>query len=391
MKNRPSTEVTGEPRQRVFPSLTRGHYFNHAAVAPWPACTAEAVKRFAVENAHQGPVDYARWIATENRLREQLAQLLGADSTQDIALLKNTTECISTVAFGIDWKAGENVVLPLGEFPSNRLPWLAQAARGVEIREVDIRSAGHAESSLLAAMDSGTRLLAVSSVQWSDGFRLDLPTLGEACRERGILFFVDAIQQLGALRLDATACHASFIAADAHKWMLGPEGIAVFYSSPEARQQVQLQQLGWHMFDRPWDFGRKDWTPADSARRFEAGSPNSLGQAALHASLDLLLGTGMDEVERRVLDNTRTLVSGLEQISGVRLASRSEPERQSGIVSFIPPTQSARQVQLELERQNIVCAVRESAVRLSPHYYQGKEEIESVLSAIRQIVTSCAC
>ena len=111
----------------------------------------------------------------------------------------------------------------------------------------------------------------------------------------------------------------------------------------------------------------------------------------MHASLDLLLGTGMDEVERRVLDNTRTLVSGLEQISGVRLASRSEPERQSGIVSFIPPTQSARQVQLELERQNIVCAVRESAVRLSPHYYQGKEEIESVLSAIRQIVTSCAC
>jgi selenocysteine lyase/cysteine desulfurase len=138
----------------------------------------------------------------------------------------------------------------------------------VEIREVDIRLPAHAESALLEAVDARTRLLAVSAVQWNDGFRLDLHSLGASCKARGVLFFVDAIQQLGALRIDVQACHISFLAADAHKWLLGPEGIAVFYSCADARPLLRLRQLGWHMFDQPFSFGRTEWTPADSARRF---------------------------------------------------------------------------------------------------------------------------
>lgn len=369
-----------------FPILERGVYCNHAAIAPWPACTAEAVQRFAAENAHQGPVQYAQWIKLENKLREQLAQLTGAPSAQDIALLKNTTEGISTVAWGLDWAYGDNVVLPANEFPSNRLPWLAQAERGVEIREVDIRSAVHAESALLEAIDERTRVLAVSAVQWSDGFRLDLQSLGIGCKARGVLFFVDAIQQLGAVRIDVDACHISFLAADAHKWLLGPEGMAVFYSSRDARPLLHLRQLGWHMFDQPFSFGRTDWTPADSARRFEAGSPNTLGQVALQASVELLLATGMEEVERRVLANTAALMNGLAGIPGVNVVSRRELPRRSGIVSFRCESIAATAVHGALSRAGIICVVRDHAVRLSPHFYQGEEEIRRVLAAVRVAV-----
>lgn len=386
MDTQQSAELQNGQLRQQFPSRDNGLYFNHAAIAPWPVCSAEAVRQFAQENAQQGPAHYAQWIALELSLRECLAQLIGAASKNDVALLKNTTEGICTVAWGLDWKAGENVVLPQGEFSSNRLPWLAQRDRGVEVREIDIRAASSAESALIEAMDERTRLLAVSSVQWNDGFRLDLQALGAACRARGILFFVDAIQQLGALRLDVRSCHISFLAADAHKWLLGPEGIAVFYSHEEARPQLRLRQQGWHMFDNPWGFARQDWTPSASARRFEAGSPNSLGQVAFKASLELLLATGMDKVERSVQDNTALMLRHLQTMSGVRLLSDPEPRRRSGIVTFRPENASAASVQRALNRHHVSSALRDNAIRLSPHFYQGPEEVDEVFRVIRQVL-----
>jgi len=386
MESQPDSDLDIGLLHQQFPSRDAGLYFNHAAISPWPAQTAEAVWQFATENAQLGPSRYAQWIALEKSLRGRLAGLIGADSGQDIALLKNTTEGISTVAWGLEWKEGENIVLPQAEFPSNRLPWLAQRERGVEIREVDIRAAANAETSLIAAMDARTRLLAVSSVQWSDGFRLDLQTLGSACHQRGVLFFVDAIQQLGALAMDVSSCHISFLAADAHKWLLGPEGIAVFYSQEEARSQLHLLQQGWHMFDNPWTFARTDWTPAASARRFEAGSPNSLGQVALNASLNLLLEAGMERVEHNIQDNTARMLRHLQTIPGVHLLSRAEAMRRSGIVSFRHQEMPAGSLQRGLANLGISCAVREQAIRLSPHFYQGQEEIDHACGVIRQLL-----
>jgi len=386
MDNRADAEFDRAKLRQQFPSLDHGHFFNHAAMAPWPACTAEAVSRFAAENLRQGPADYAQWIRLEQQLRESLGQLTGAASANDIALLKNTTEGICIVAWGLDWKPGENVVLPAEEFASNRLPWLAQRSRGVEVREVDIRAPDHAETALVEAMDRHTRILAVSSVQWGDGFRLDLQILGEACRKRGVLFFVDAIQQLGALRLDVASCGISFLAADAHKWLLGPEGIAVFYSHEDARTQLILQQQGWHMFDNPWFFGRQDWTPSATARRFEAGSPNSMGQVAFKSSLDLLLATGQERVEQRIQDNTERLLEHLQSMPGTILVSDPGPVRRSGIVTFRPTGMTANTLHRTLASQQVSCAVRDNAIRLSPHYYQGQEEVDEVCGIIRDIL-----
>jgi selenocysteine lyase/cysteine desulfurase len=363
------------PLRELFPVLEQGHYLNHAAIAPWPLPVAEAVQLFAEENLRRGPRDYPAWIRRDQSLRRQLAELAGAVSPDDISLLKNTTEGISLVAWGLDWRAGDNLVLPRGEFSSNRLPWLAQASRGVDIREVDIRAGRDAEAELIAAMDRGTRLLSVSAVQWSDGFRLDLGRLGEACHERDVLFFVDAIQQLGALQLSVEDCRVDFLAADAHKWLLGPEGIALFYSRPAARERLALLQQGWHMFEQPWHFQRDDWTPAASGKRFEAGSPNSVGQAALHAAAGLLLERGMRSVEARVLENTAYLVARLGGMPAVRLVSHSAYERRSGIVSFTCDRVAPRELHRRLAARDVICALRGDAIRLSPHFYQGEEEL----------------
>lgn len=370
-----------------FPILEQpAPYLNHAAVGPWPRCTAEAAQAFAEENMRQGSADYLEWMARERDLRDRLARMTGAASSADIALLKNTTEGISLVAWGLDWKEGDNVVLPSCEFPSNRLPWLAQGERGVEAREVDIRVADDAEQALIDAMDGRTRLLTVSSVQWSDGFRLDLDRLGAACRERGVLFFVDAIQQLGALPMDVEASNIDFLAADAHKWLLGPEGIAVFYCRDSARPKLRLLQQGWHMVDRFWDFQREEWPPSDTALRFEAGSPNSIGQAALHASAGLLLETGMDRVARRVLANTEMLVKELPRIRGVRIVSRIEAARRSGIVSFAHERLPPEKIYQTLQKEGVSCAVRGRSLRLSPHYYQGEKALQRFLELLARIV-----
>jgi len=386
MSTHGSSDSIPTPPLEQFPILERGLYFNHAAVGPWPRCTAEAVQSFAEENMRQGSAAYREWIARENGLRQNLAQLSGARSTESIALLKNTTEGICTVAYGLDWQPGDNVVLPRGEFPSNRLPWLAQAARGVEVREVDIRTAGCAETALIDAMDQNTRLLSVSAVQWNDGLRLDLAALGEACRKENVLFFVDAIQQLGALPLDVEACRIDFLAADAHKWLLAPEGIAVFYCSDSARPHLRLLQQGWHMFDQPWNFERTDWTPALSARRFEAGSPNTVGQAAFDASVNLLLAYGMGNVGRRVLANTDFLIRSLEELPGVRISSPKTPERRSGIVCFTHQSLSARELHGKLTQAGVSCVIRDDSIRLSPHFYQGETQLLAFLEILRAAI-----
>ncbi len=365
----------------VFPILSHGIYANHAAIAPWPRPTAEAVAAFAADNAERGPAAYREWIRREAELRELAARLINIPNANDVALIKNTSEGVSIVAKGYPWAQGDNVVLPAGEFPSNRLPWLSLEGRGVSVREVDIR-VEHPEQALIEAMDRRTRVLAVCSIQYSDGFRLDIEQLGAACDSAGVLFFVDAIQHLGALPFDAVAASVACLAAGAHKWMLGPEGIGIFYCREDVRSRIALSQHGWHMYDYPWHFEREDWTPSLKARRFEAGSPNTLGQAALHTSLTLLLDSGIEYTSARVLANTARLLAGLGSLPDVEIRSPTEDARLSGIVSFSPGARDAREIFRRLSNAGVTCAFRNGAVRLSPHFYQDEAVINRILNHV---------
>jgi cysteine desulfurase/selenocysteine lyase len=371
--------------EEEFPQDDALIYLNHAAVAPWPARTARAVRAFAEENVRQGALRYRDWCAREEALRGQLQRLIHAPSADDIALLKNTSEGISLVACGLDWRWGDNVVGSSEEFPSNRIPWEAQRKWGVTWRGVEIDVADP-EAALMAACDARTRVLAVSSVQYGSGRRLDIARLGDFCRERGILFCLDAIQSLGALRLDVQAAGVDFAMADAHKWLLGPEGIALFYCRAELRPMLELRQYGWHMVQNSGDFDSREWRPAGSARRFECGSPNMIGIQALSASLSLFEDIGMEEIERRVLDAGSALRAGLATRGDVELLTPADAARRAGIVTFRVAGCEPAELHRRLVARGVICACRGGGVRLSPHFYTGRHRIDRALETVDECI-----
>lgn len=363
-------------------------HLNHAAVAPWPMRTVEAVTRFAEENLTCGSWHYAEWLKIEERLRTQIASLIHAPSADDIALVKNTSEALSFVAAGIDWQTGDNIVTSDQEFPSNRIVWEALAAKGVSLRQATLAAADSPEDALFALVDGNTRLIAISSVQYGTGLHMDLQRIGNFCRQHNILFCVDAIQSVGAIKFDVNAIDADFAAADGHKWMCGPEGLGFFYTRKDIRDELKLSQFGWHMVEEIGNFDRTDWLPASSARRFECGSPNMLSIHALHASLSVIDDVGMRQIEDLVLQNSRYLMQTLKSLSGVELLTPEQEGRYAGIVTFKVRGFDSQQIYEALQSQRVFCACRAGGVRLSPHFYTPRVKLQEALSRVSDIVNN---
>lgn len=358
-------------------------HLNHAAVAPWPAVTQQAVQAFAVENAAQGSWHYPRWLQVEQVLRERARDLLNAASVGEIALVKNTSEGLSFVAYGLDWHAGDNVVGIAQEFPSNRFVWQSLASQGVAFRQLDLSQAtDDPEQALFALCDANTRLISVSAVQYADGLRMDLARIGAFCHERGILLCVDAIQQLGAIPFDVQAIQADFVVADGHKWLLGAEGLGLFYVRQAVQDRLKLTQFGWHMAANIGDYAATDYQTAPDARRFECGSPNMLGIHALHASLGLLLTVGMEQVWAEIQVRTQYLLDGLQAKADVQILSDLRPERRSGIVTFRLKTGNTDALFQRLSAANVLCAPRGGGIRLSPHFYTPLTQLDKTLELV---------
>lgn len=368
--------------QHEFPLQQGLIYLNHAAVSPWPVRTATVVSDFAKENSTQGSMRYLEWLKVETSLRKQLALLINVPSQHDVALLKSTSEALSTVAYGLDWNKGDNIVISNQEFPSNRIVWESLSQFGVEVRAVDLDEEETPEASLLAHTDNNTRLLSISSVQYSTGLKMNLAALGSFCKQQNILFCVDAIQSIGAVKFDAQAIQADFVMADGHKWMMGPEGVALFYTTAEARSKLKLNQYGWHMVKNVGDYTETEWEVTPTARRFECGSPNMLGIHALQASLSLLLEIGMDKVEQRVLDNSRFMVETIKQSAELELLTRPDSDRLAGIVTFSHKYLNNDELFAKLTENNIFCAPRGGGIRFSPHFYTDRDLLNKALQII---------
>lgn len=379
MPDRPEHEIESRLAEE-FPLEPDIIYLNHAAVAPWPQRTAEAVKRFAEENARRGAAGYAAWQQTERALRAQCARLINAPSADDIAFSKNTSEALSVVAHGFPWTPGDNVIISDEEFPSNRIVWESLRPAGVEVRAVPLDAERDPEHALLDAADGRTRLVSISSVQYASGLRLDLARLGELCRRRAIPLCVDAIQGLGVFPHDVQAMNIDFLMADAHKWLLGPEGIAVFYCDPAWRDRIGLHEYGWHMVEHVGDYDRKDWRVAPSARRFECGSPNMLGIHALSASLSLLLEVGLPEIERRVLARAERLFETVAAHPALEPVSAAAPGRYAGIVTFRHRDRSSADLHAHLRGRGVICAARGGGVRFSPHFYTPMAHLDRAVA-----------
>lgn len=365
-------------------------HLNHAAVAPWPVVTRDAVIAFAQENTAIGSQRYEQWMKTEQQLKQKLALLINAKSTDEIALLKNTSEGLSLIAQGLRFKAGDNIVIPAEEFPSNKIVWQALESQGVELRCVSVHeNTEHPEHALINAMDENTRLLSCSSVQFARGLQLNLNLLGEACQQNNSLFCVDAIQSLGAIPFDAQACHADFVVADGHKWMCGPEGTALFYCRKAIQDKLELRQYGWHMLNNAFDFSQQhsELPICKNAQRFESGSSNMMGIAALNASLGLLLEIGIDNIQSAVINKIAYLHEQLASITDVKILSPTKKGQYAGIVTFIKQSIDNTKLYQHLQDNNVLCAFRGDGIRFSPHFYTAQKDIDKALELIANFET----
>jgi cysteine desulfurase/selenocysteine lyase len=371
-----------------FPVNEQCFYLNHAAVAPWPKCTRNAVQKFAEENCQTGAQGYLTWLKKEQDLRAKLAKLIGSKHQECVALVKNTSEALSLVAYGLDWQVGDIVLISDKEFPSNRIVWESLADKfGVIIKQVHI-SAQDPEAEILAAINSTSskpKLISVSAVQYASGIKLDLAKLGVACTANDVLFCVDAIQAVGAMAFKCDEWNIDFAMADGHKWMLGPEGLGFFFVKQQHIQNLKLHQYGWHMIEGAGDFSIKNWQPADSAQRFECGSPNMLAGYALEASTDLLLNIGLDNVAQAIEHNHAFLLNKLQAL-GAEILSPINPKVRAGILTFRFAGIDSAELYKKLMSKNVICANRGGGVRFSPHFHTTEACMEGAVKILQSLL-----
>lgn len=367
-----------------FPVKGEYAYLNHAGVSPLSLRAANAAEGVLQRQLLHGAADYSPWTEGLDRARAALGVLCGADP-DDLAFAKNTTHGLLLAAGAIPWREGDNVVAALGEFPANIHPWLGLEPRGVATRLIAPRQGRVLVDDLAAAMDARTRALAVSWVQFSSGYRSDLTALSQLCRERGAYLVVDAIQGLGALRLNLRALGVDFLCADGHKWLLSVEGCAVLYVNRDRIGELAPGQIGWMGMKRPFDFLDYEYRPRDDARRYEEGSHNVVGIHALGAAAELLVEAGPERVERAVLSLTDDLAERLRAI-GCEVTSPREEGEKSGIVMLTHPRASAEELAARLNAQRIICVERAGALRFSPHFYNDTGEVERAVAAVAECV-----
>ena len=356
-----------------FPVTQELIYLNHAAVAPLCRRAAEAMKSLADDACRFGSLHYSNWMESYSGLRKATARLINA-SPGEIAIVKNTSEGIATVALGLDWKQGDRIVAFREEFPANYYPWLRLASRGVEITWLSI----YDSVEKIAEVIPGARLLAISYVNYLSGYRVDLQAIGELCREHNCFFFVDAIQGMGVLPLDVEACHIDALAADGHKWMLGPEGHGVLYVRERWLDSIEPVEFGWTNPAGYEDYSSRDMTLRADAGRYECGTLNTIGCYGLRAALDFIAEVGIDRIASAVLSLADKLEAGV-RAKGYQVMVERTGEDRSGIVSFRHPSVDCRSIVAELKRNRVTCAPRQGWVRMSPHFYIGPDDIEQVL------------
>jgi cysteine desulfurase / selenocysteine lyase len=364
-----------------MPVVAKWAYFDHAGVAPLPLPTAEVLIEFARDNAANGVADWNRWRSTVETARQLGARLLGADQ-DEIAVVHNTTEGINAVAEGFPWQPGDNVVTLSSEFPSNLYPWVNLADRGVDTRQVPADNEHVDAKAVERACDSKTRVLAVSWVGYRTGWRNDLGELAEIARRRGAFFFVDVIQGLGMFPLDVRKVPVDALAADGHKWLLGPEGAGLFYLRKEHFGRLRPVGVGWNSVRHSGDFTNTSFDLKSDASRYEGGSHCLAAIAGFARSLRMLVDIGPEKVAERLLDVTDRLCDSLQR-AGFNVASCREGERRSGIVAFDVPGRNPVDVKKACKARGVILNARAGRMRASPHVYCNEADIDRLIEAVR--------
>ncbi|MEE9591775.1 MAG: aminotransferase class V-fold PLP-dependent enzyme [Thermodesulfobacteriota bacterium] len=366
--------------RKLFPVTANLVYLNHAAVAPISTRVVDKVCSFLEDYREYGSLHYDRWIDYAESVRHMAGELISANA-DEIAFVKNTSSGLSIVANGIDWRRGDNVITADCEFPSNVYPWMNLASRGVKLKLVKEKGGRILVEDIEKLIDNSTRLLSISWVEFTSGFRNDLKAIGELCVEKGIYFCVDAIQGLGALEIDVEEHKIDFLSADGHKWLLAPEGIGLLYCSNRVIDEKRPSQVGWHSVVNSSEYLPYHFELRRDARKFEEGSPNMLGIYGLGASLETLMEIGIGRIEKRIESINEIIINGLKEL-GIIIHSPLGKAERSGILLFTVPGRDDKRLYECLSRKDILCSLRQGGIRISPHFYNNEDDVNKLLQTV---------
>ncbi|HOW86377.1 MAG TPA: aminotransferase class V-fold PLP-dependent enzyme [Candidatus Aminicenantes bacterium] len=362
-----------------FPELARIIHLNSAALSLMPECSKQALVAALADRELTSEARTALRVGRDLDARQKIGRLINAPA-ETICVVANTSEGLNVAAQGLDFRPGENVVLSENEFVGNIVPWLNLASKGVLVKRAAVPFGQDPAAAIRAAVDTRTKVVALSLVGWIDGFKTDVAALGRFCRERDILFVVDGIQGVGAVGLDVAASHIDFLACGAQKWLMSPNGTGFLYASKNILPRIRQKYMGYLSLDsdadNAFDF---EIRPRTDASRFHLGSYNDKGIAALGRSLSLILEAGIAEVQKHVVGLNVRAAAGLRQ-KGYTIVSSLDPDHMSGILTFRgADTASAYE---RLISRGIVVSLRNGWIRISPHVYSNGEDIDRLLAAL---------
>jgi selenocysteine lyase/cysteine desulfurase len=372
-----------ELRRHEFPAARDKIFLAHAGVCPLPRRVADAI----AECARQGTLgdQEAFMLHRLDDARKLASQLLNCQS-DEIALVGPTSLALSFVAAGLNFRKGDNILIYHDDYPSNVYPWMALAEKGVQVRLLNTRGLGVIRPiDVMGQVDENTRLVALASCHFISGFRIEISAIGKFLRERGILFCLDAIQTLGAF--PTTVEHVDFLAADAHKWLLGPCGAGIFFVRRELQEKLNPPIYGWHNVRNPNFVAQEQIVFRSGAVKYEAGTQNLVGLVGLIASMELALEIGVENITAELLRKSAWLVPALSAKGFTVLNADAKAENASGIVSFFQPGKDLAALNQKLSEAGIVASLRtdrkgQNYIRLSPHFYNTDAELQRVLELL---------
>ncbi|MGC2449744.1 MAG: aminotransferase class V-fold PLP-dependent enzyme [Candidatus Sulfotelmatobacter sp.] len=375
----PSEELAAQYRQ-LFPITQRYVYLNHASVSPLSTPVHDSMIAMLDGVSQFADRKFEEWEHTTTLARSAAARLVNAQPHQ-IAFLRNTSETLSVIANGMEWQAGDNIVSAAAEFPANIYPWSRLAASGVELRLQPDRDGLVDTDELLSLVDERTRIVAISWVQFGTGQKLDIRRIGKFCRDRNILHVVDAVQGLGALQLDVERDYVDAFGASAHKFLLGPKGVGLLYMSDRALETVSPTVVGWTAVKDYHDYLIHDLNFRDGAVRFEGGTLNEVGICGLGQAIELFLTAGPEKIEQYLLSLNQYLTRNLEE-RGYRVINSQRSAEHSAIVVFEGKPCSAEKICLHLASLDIIVSTRLGKIRVAPHFYNTREDIDRMVEAV---------
>ena len=366
----------------LFPATQKYAYLNSAAVSPLPTPAIDAVRSQLEDVANNGSSNYLDWVATKNRARSLVAGMINVRPEQ-VAFMRNTSDGFAAVAGGLDWKNTDNIVTFANEFPANFYPWRRVRDRfGVELRLAPEREGRIDLDELISLIDSNTKLVAISAVQFASGFTADLARIGEAARAVDALFAVDIIQGLGGRGFDLPAMNVDIASGASHKWLCAPEGCGLLYVSDRARERVDPAFVGWISVETPWDFEDREQPFKPNALAWESGTGCSSLFYGLEQSAKLLTDTGLDRIAA-YLDDLSDFLCELVAGKDYEIISSRAPGEKSPIVCIRHRNGwTSNEIVKRLEEENVIVSSRGDRVRIAPHFYNNREDIERLASVL---------